>query len=300
MGSQIALQAAFNGFDTWVVGRWSSSLERSLTQIHATLHDMQKSNEASDELINATISRLHLTLRPSEGLEAADLCIEAVPETVEMKREIFRQMDEYCPKHAILATSSATIRVVEFEKVLERSDRVLNMLFYPPIWRRPLVELMRGARTSDETVGKVSDFARRAGLNPLTVLKESKDFAFGAVWRAIRHESLRVVDRGICTMEDIDRAWMVVTGMKIGPFGIMDETGLDVVREVEIMYYVASKDPRDAPPKLLLDRIEIGSLGVKSGKGFYTYPNPAFRERYWVKGSVPSEPVLPGPRVGQA
>jgi 3-hydroxybutyryl-CoA dehydrogenase len=146
------------------------------------------------------------------------------------------------------------------------------------------VELMRGAKTSDETVDRVHRFAWSVGLTPLLVRKESTGFIFNRVWRAIKKECLHLVDDGVASHEDVDRAWMVLLGTPAGPFGLMDMVGLDVVQDIEMVYYGESGDESDVPPKLLLDKIERGELGMKTGKGFYTYPNPAFQDPAWLKG----------------
>jgi 3-hydroxybutyryl-CoA dehydrogenase len=116
------------------------------------------------------------------------------------------------------------------------------------------------------------------------VLKESTGFIFNRVWRAIKKECLTVVDEGVATFEDVDRAWMSLNGTEIGPFGMMDRVGLDVVRDIELVYYGESGDPSDRPPRILLDMIDRGELGVKAGRGFYTYPDPDYRRPGWLHG----------------
>ncbi len=292
MGTQIALQFASHGFQTWLVGHSRRSLEQAMDRVRSDMREISAKMKVSSGEMAATIGRLHTTLSPDEGLKGADLCIEAVPERLEMKRSVFAEMDHLAPSHAILATNSSSMRVSEIEDATKRPDRVLNTHFYPPVWERPMVELMRGTRTSDETIDKVRRFARSAGLIPLTVLKESTGFIFNRVWRAIKRETLHLVEEGVASFEDVDRAWMVFTGMRIGPFGLMDLIGLDVVSDIERVYYRESMDPKDAPPKLLLDKVERGDLGVKTGRGFYAYPHPPFEDPEWLKGERETEPSL--------
>ena len=111
-------------------------------------------------------------------------------------------------------------------------------------------------------------------------------FVFNRVWRAVKRECLHLVAQGVASFEDVDRAWMIMTGGDVGPFGLMDMVGLDVVRDIERVYYGESGDPRDAPPQMLLDKIARGELGVKTGKGFYTYPHPAYEDPDWLKGDA--------------
>jgi len=231
----------------------------------------------------AILDRIRFTTDVEEGASPADLVVEAVPERLEIKREVFAQLDRICAPHAILGTNSSSIRISAIEDVTRRPDRLLNTHFYGVVWERPMVELMRGTATSDETIERARRFALTLGLTPLVVRKESTGFIFNRVWRAIKKETLHLVDEGVASHEDVDRAWMIFTGMPIGPFGVMDMVGLDVVRDIEGVYYRESEDEADAPPRLLLDKIEMGELGLKTGRGFYIYPDPAFQDPSWLK-----------------
>ncbi len=285
MGTQIGLQCASHGYTTWIVGHSEKSLRQASQSFTQELEARVKKQQITGSEMRSILNRIHLTQDMKECADSVDLVIEAVPEKLDIKREVFAQLDKVCPSHTILATNSSSIRISAIEDATNRLDKVLNMHFYPPVWERPMVELMRGTKTSDETIESVRQFARNIGLTPLIVRKESTGFIFNRVWRAIKKECLHLVDNGVATFEDVDRAWMIFTGMKIGPFGLMDLFGLDVIRDIELEYYHESGDKSDYPPKLLLDKIEKGELGVKTGKGFYTYPNPAFEQPYWLRGS---------------
>lgn len=228
--------------------------------------------------------RLSLTRDLASGTAAADLVIEAIPEKLELKRALFAELDAICPPHTILASNSSSLRIQRIEDVVQRRDRVLNLHYFAPVDQRPVVEIMGGSETLPEVLEQVRQFARRCDLTPLMVRKESTGFIFNRVWRAIKKECLRVVDQGIATHEDIDRAWMICYGTPRGPFGQMDLIGLDVVRDIEMVYYEESGDPDDAPPQVLLDKIARGELGVKTGAGFYTYPHPAYEREGWLRG----------------
>ena len=141
---------------------------------------------------------------------------------------------------------------------------------------------MKGTYTNDEVVSRAEAFSKSINVTPLLVKKESTGFIFNRVWRAVKKECLTVVDEGVASFEDVDRAWMSLYGVDVGPFGLMDRVGLDVVRDIENIYYSESGDPRDAPPRALLDKIKRGELGVKTGKGFYHYPNPRYLDPGWL------------------
>lgn len=283
MGSQIGLQCAFHGSPVRFFDVFEDALERAFQVVTHELENWVEEQQITVEEKEVILGRILLTRDMREAASDVDLVIEAVPERLEVKREVFKQLDEVCRSHTILASNSSSIRISKIEDATGRPDRVLNMHFYATPWRRSIVELMRGTATSDETIECVRRFTLSIGLIPLLVLKESTGFIFNRVWRAIKRETLHLVDDGVASHEDVDRAWMTIFGMPIGPFGMMDRVGLDVVRDIEMTYYEESGDESDRPPKLLLDKVERGELGVKTGRGFYTYPNPMFQDPSWLR-----------------
>jgi 3-hydroxybutyryl-CoA dehydrogenase len=293
MGWQISLQCASHGYP---VNLYDISPEALMKASEAIAEERERRVEEqlmSPEEKDATLNRILITRDVKEATSDVDLVIEAVPELLELKREVFGTLDEICDGRTILATNSSSIRVSKIEGAIERLDRVLNTHFYNIPWERSVVELMRGTETSDETMERVRRFIESIGVTPLTVLRESTGFIFNRVWRAIKRESLHLVNDGVATFEDVDRIWMILYKKEIGPFGMMDRVGLDVVRDIEMVYYEESGDEKDAPPRLLLDKIERGELGVKTGKGFYSYPDPMFRDPDWLRGKTLSNEKPP-------
>jgi 3-hydroxybutyryl-CoA dehydrogenase len=155
------------------------------------------------------------------------------------------------------------------------------------VWKHPFVELMRGAKTSDETLDALRHFVRSIGLVPILVRREVTGFILARIWRSVKKEALHLVESGVATPEDVDRAWMMAMEAPLGPFVLMDRIGLDVIRDIEMVYYEESGDQSDAPPKVLMDKIENGELGVKTGKGFYTYPDPAYESPSFLRKASP-------------
>jgi len=284
MGYQIGLQCASHGFPVFMFDISGEALDQAQESIVQVLDDWVEEERISVKEKDAVLLRIYMTDDLGRAVSDADLVIEAVPERLELKREVFGQLDRICEDHTILATNSSSIRVSKIEGATSRRDRVLNTHFYSRPWRSLVVELMRGAVTSDETLERVREFMKNIGMVPLTVLKESTGFIFNRVWRAIKRETLHLVDEGVAIFEDVDRAWMCLYGSSIGPFGMMDRVGLDVVLDIERVYYEESGDEADKPPRLLLDKVERGELGVKSGKGFYSYPDPAYQDPSWLRG----------------
>jgi 3-hydroxybutyryl-CoA dehydrogenase len=215
-----------------------------------------------------------LTLK--EALQDVDLVIEACPEDVELKRKVFSLIDSSAPSHAILATNSSSIPISKIEGATGRPEKCLNLHFYQMVLGINIVDVMGGAKTTSEVFEKGSNWVRSIGCIPLGVRKEVLGFCFNSTWRAIKRQALHMWADGYADFRDIDRGWMVFYQLPQGPFGLMDMVGLDVVYNIELVYYAESKDPKDYPPDALKTMIEKGELGVKTGKGFYTYPNPEY------------------------
>ncbi|NVM19997.1 MAG: 3-hydroxyacyl-CoA dehydrogenase family protein [Candidatus Lokiarchaeota archaeon] len=205
-----------------------------------------------------------------DAVKDADLIIEAVPEILELKREIFKIIDEAAQPNAILATNSSSIPVSKLEDVVERKNKLLNIHFYD-LFAMPMADIMRGTKTSDETFEKGKKWVESIEITPLIVKKECYGFVFNRVWRAIKKECLKIWAGGYADLEEVDKAWRIFTGMGIGPFQFMDQIGLDVIYHIEMSYYKNSGLEEDKPPQALKDLVDNGNLGQKTKKGFYTY-----------------------------
>jgi 3-hydroxybutyryl-CoA dehydrogenase len=284
MGVQIAFRSAAKGFNVKIYDIKKDALAKA-----KKIHEKELSSSVEKKTITPSDKerirgRIVYTTNLKEAIGDADLVIETIPEILELKRAIFEKIDQASPHHTVIATNSSSIIVSRIEDACKRPEKVLNLHFYPPISQRPMAEIMKGSKTSDETVELVKDYVKGIEMTPLMVQKESTGFLFNRVWRAIKKETLHLVDDGVASFMDVDRAWMIIFNQSVGPFGLMDMVGLDVVRDIEMVYFGESGDEYDYPPKLLLDKVEKGELGIKTGKGFYTYPNPVFCDPRWLKG----------------
>ncbi|MCP4628913.1 MAG: 3-hydroxyacyl-CoA dehydrogenase family protein [bacterium] len=221
-------------------------------------------------------------VRPAATLEEAvadvQLVVEAVPEQIGLKNEVWAELGRCAHPDAILATNSSSIPVSKMEAAGGRPDKSLNIHFYLGM---PMADVMGGSQTLPEVIEAGKHWVRTLNLLPLSVKKELLGFCFNRVWRAVKREVLWMWAEGYVDFMDVDRAWMVFNGMQgsesaFGPFALMDKVGLDVIWDIEMVYYRESGDPKDHPPQALRDKIASGELGVKTGKGFYEYPNPAY------------------------
>jgi 3-hydroxybutyryl-CoA dehydrogenase len=283
LGWQIALQCASHAHTVNLYDLSPVALRNAEQHISNELESWVDAGSISAEAKKSTVRQIRFEQDPKKAISGVDLVIEAVPEKLELKRRVFGELDAMCDTDTVISTNNSSIRVSLIEDATKRRDRVLNTHFYSNPWRSRIVELMKGRMTSDETMTRVGGFMRSIGMLPLVVRKESTGFIFNRVWRAVKRECLHLVDDGVASYEDVDRAWMSYYGTKMGPFGLMDKVGLDVVRDIENVYYGESGDPRDAPPRLLLEKIERGELGMKTGRGFYSYPNPAFLDASFIE-----------------
>lgn len=277
MGRQIALQCARHGFPVALYDVMAEVLQDAEGWQRQTVAGWIESGDLAVSEEAAIFDRIHYEARLPDALAEADLAIEAAPERIELKRAAFAQMDRLLPAEAIIASNSSSIRVSALEDATEGPERVANLHFYLPVWDSPMVEIGGGSCTRPDVLDALTAFARAISILPLRVNGESTGFVFNRVWRAVKKEAMRVADSGVASIEDIDRAWMIKFGReKPPPFAQMDRIGLDVIRDIELRYAAESGDPADLPRSILTDRVERGDLGLKTGRGFYQYPDPAW------------------------
>ncbi|MBW2308484.1 MAG: 3-hydroxyacyl-CoA dehydrogenase [Deltaproteobacteria bacterium] len=283
LGAQIAIQASFYGYEVSAYDLDERSFEKALKRMKVRIENSGRTPTLSVEELKEGAKKVKLCLDMEEACLDADLVIEAVPENLSLKRNIFQRLDSLAPREAILASNSSSIPISKIESATTRPEKCLNMHFYSLDLGRNMVDIMGGTRTRTETIDAGKEWVRSIGCVPLTVKKEILGFCFNRVWRAIKREALHMWADGFVDFRDIDRGWMIWTGMSQGPFGFMDAVGLDVVYGIEMIYYSESKKPTDHPPEALKAMVDRGDLGVKAGKGFYTYPNPEYKSSDFLK-----------------
>lgn len=282
MGWQIALQLAAYGTPIRLYDRDPAVVDAALGRIRE-----QGATLAADRQLPERAADLGELVRAAETLGAAvDGCwyvIEAIPERMDLKRDLFAELSRITDPDTILATNSSSFKSRHLVDVTQHPERLMNSHYYNVPWRRSGLELMTCGVTEAHHIERVSALARRSGLVPVVAEAESTGFVFNRVWHAVKRESLKVVAEGVAGAEDVDRLWCLSMEAQIGPFAMMDRVGLDVVLDIERHYAEQSGDPNDAPPQLLVDMVARGELGRKSGRGFYTYPAPAWERPGWPR-----------------
>ncbi len=276
LGTQIAMMAVYGGYSVKIFDPQADAFSATYNKLKNDLSSKNVTPFIPWDQWERCKSSVQRAASLDEAVKDAQLVIEAAPENVDLKNKIFAELGRKAPPDAILATNSSSIPVSRMEASSGRPERCLNIHFYFPLQGTNMVDIMGGSKTLPEVFQAGVDWIKSIGCIPLKVNKEILGFCFNRVWRAIKRETLYMWGNGFVDYRDSDRGWMVFTKMNEGPFAIMDKVGLDVVYDIEMVYYRESGDPKDKPPDALLEKIKRGELGVKSGKGFYTYPNPEY------------------------
>lgn len=271
MGSQIGMVCSLAGYGVTVQDIDEGMLEKAQEQLRARMaRNVEKGRMEHDE-VNTAFDRMSFTSDLEGSASETDFVIEAAVEKLDVKRELFGKLDEAAPEHAILATNSSTIVSSQIAGATDRSDRVCNMHFFNPALVMKCVEVVRGPETSDATVETTMELTRRIGKAPVILNKEISGFVANRILGALRDEAISLHEKGVASVEDIDTACKTALGHPMGPFELMDLTGIDIGYYVKMARYEESGDLDDKPKKSVVEKFEKGELGRKTGKGWYEY-----------------------------
>jgi len=287
LGAQIAAMTAASGRDVLLFDAAPGAAFAAIDRLRWLLEPVVAEGTLAWNL-EEVLARIHPVNSLAESVTPAQLVIEAVREDLATKRAVIAEIGLLNPT-ALLATNSSSLPSSGVADVVPDPSLLVNLHFFSEFWIRTCVELMGCGFTSDATLSTLADFGRSLGLYVAVVRGESKGFIINRVWRAVKREALRVVDEGHAEPEDVDRLWAYFWGINYGPFGMMDQVGLNVVADIEDSYIAVSQDPTDQPSAALHRLVEAGNLGEKTGQGFYSYPEPAFRQPGWPRTSVQAE-----------
>ena len=276
MGRRIAFDCVRCGLRTRLYDAAPGVAQDAVQWVRMTMDQWRQEGRLTDDIAERALSLIEASLDLAQCAHDADIAIESVPENVALKRRVFAELDRALPPNALLASNTSAIPGSRLASATGRPERVINVNFGHLGHRK--VEVMGHAGTALETIATTRSFLRELGLVPIVVRGESVGYATNRVWRAVKKEVLKLLDRGLVSAEDIDRGWMLDWGVDVGPCGLMDHIGLDVVRDIELIYYDESGDENDRPPAFLDRMIAAGKLGTKSGEGFYRYPNPSYEQ----------------------
>lgn len=271
MGHQIAMLGALAGYETYLQDISQESLEQAEEKLKALMEKWVSKDKISEEEREQAFENLKFTTVLKEAAQEADLVIEAVVEKLEVKREVFSKLDQLTPSHAVLATNSSTIVSSLIADVTTRPEKVCNMHFFFPALVMDCVEVVKGEHTSDETVSLAMEVCERMNRTAVLLQKEISGFIANRILFAIQKEAMSLYEGGYANFEDIDKIARKALRHPIGPFELMDLSGIDVGYYVMQQQYAETGDPEDKPSKTLTEKMEAGELGRKTGKGFYSY-----------------------------
>jgi 3-hydroxybutyryl-CoA dehydrogenase len=271
MGHQIAICAALSGFQVSCIDTNPDILNKAIAFADNYLNERVIKGKLSVEAANQAQTNLAFVSNIEEAVKDADLVIEAIIEKLDIKRKLFADLDKICPAHTIMATNSSYIVSSKIADATNRPDKVCNMHFFNPALVMKCVEVVKGPHVSDETVEAVMAVAKKMSKTPILLHKEIYGFLVNRLLQATRQEALKLLDMGVASFEDIDTAAKNGLGYPLGPFSLLDLTGIDLAYHVGMEKYAASGDPADRPSPTVVEKFTKGEWGKKVGKGFYDY-----------------------------
>jgi 3-hydroxybutyryl-CoA dehydrogenase len=285
MGQQIAFQCAAHGYAVILFDLSDSILRKARLRIKSYADYLIAENRLDGKMAGRALDNIAVTTEEQRASEI-DLLIESVPEDLQLKREIFSRFNRICPERTVFATNTSLLIPSQMADATGRADRFLALHFHQPVWVGNLADVMPHAGTAEGVVDLVRNFARSINQISLVLQKENYGYVFNAMYSAMNNAAITLAANGVAAVEDIDRAWMVVMKMPVGPLGMLDVVGLDTVWHVTDYWANTLGDAQTLRNAEYLKReyLEHGWLGVKSGRGFYGYPRPAYQEPDFVLG----------------
>jgi 3-hydroxybutyryl-CoA dehydrogenase len=269
MGSGIAETAAKAGHVVVLRSRKQETADAMVASLEKSLAKQVDRGRLSEEDRDTTLARVSATSDLND-LRECDLVIESIVEDLAVKKHLFNELDRICAEHAILATNTSTLPVVELAMETGRPDRVCGVHFFNPAPVMTLVEIVRPLTASDETIASCRAFAEACGKNPV-IVKDQAGFIVNALLFPYLNNAVRLLESGVATREDIDEAMKGGCGFPMGPFALLDLVGLDTSLAILDALYEEFRDPNYAAVPLLRRMVSAEMLGRKSGQGFYDY-----------------------------
>ena len=271
MGSQIGMVCALAGFTATVTDLDSAALDRADGQLRQRMaRDVDKGRRTSGD-VTAAFDRLKFSTDLSAAAATADYVIEAAVEKLDVKRALFAELDRVAPAHAILATNSSSIVSSRLADATGRPDMVCNLHFFNPALVMACVEIVRGPQTSDSTLATSVELVEALGKVPVVLEKEIPGFIANRILNAVRDEAIFLLENDVASVQDIDIACRTALGYPMGPFELMDLTGIDIGYLTKQDRFAETGDPKDRPSKSVSALVERGELGRKTGRGWSEY-----------------------------
>ena len=282
LGSQIAFQTAFHGYNVSVYDINDAALEKAKERLRI-LKDTYANYFKDEEKAAAALERFTFSSSLKEAVKDADLVIEAIPELEEIKINFYKELATFAPGKTVFASNSSTMVPSQFAKYTGRPEKFLALHFANEVWKNNTAEVMGHPGTDKQYEEQVIGFAKSIGMIPLHILKEQPGYILNSLLVPFLNAGQVLLAKGVADPETIDKTWMLATGAPLGPFAILDVVGLQTA--YNIVATEAKQNPAAQPIADLLKKeyIDKGKMGRATGEGFYKYPNPAFLDPDFLK-----------------
>jgi enoyl-CoA hydratase/3-hydroxyacyl-CoA dehydrogenase len=269
MGHGIAEVALLSGFKVAMRDVEQRFVDKGLARIRESLDKLAEKQRVTQENKKVMLDNIETSVDVERAVKDADFVIEAVPEVMNIKKQVFGAVDKAAPEHAILASNTSYMSITEIASVTKRPEKVVGMHFFNPAVIMKLVEVIKGQRTSEQTMGLTYDLATKMGKLPVRVEVDSIGFIYNRVNQPSLLLLAIMLERGFATPEEIE-AKVRKIGMPMGPYETMDYVGLDIIYH-GLLYFAEKLSPEYKPPKWLKDKVDAGALGKKTGKGIFDW-----------------------------
>ncbi|MDP6921973.1 MAG: 3-hydroxybutyryl-CoA dehydrogenase [Lutibacter sp.] len=270
MGNGIAHVFAQHGYTVNLIDISQEALDRGLLTIEKNLDRLLVKERITAALKTATLGNINTFTSITEGVETADLVVEAATENESLKLDIFRQLDKAAPKKALLASNTSSISITRIASVTQRPEQVIGMHFMNPVPMMKLVEVIRGYTTADQTTSTVMELSKKLQKVPVAV-NDYPGFVANRILMPMLNEAIETLYNGVAGVAEIDTVMKLGMAHPMGPLQLADFIGLDVCLSILKVMYDGFKNPKYAPCPLLVNMVQAGKLGLKSGMGFYDY-----------------------------
>lgn len=270
MGNGITHVFAMNGFTVNLIETKPEFVDRALNTIEKNLDRMVAKEKITAQDKADTLERIRPSLSIKDGVQNADLVVEAVPEIFDLKKKVFTEVDEHAPASAILASNTSSISITKIGATTSRPQKFIGMHFFNPVPVMKLVEVVRGFDTDDATNDAIVELSKQIGKIPVPV-NDFPGFVSNRVLMPMINEAIFCVHEGVATPENVDEVMKLGMAHPMGPLRLADFIGLDVCLDILNVLYEGFKDSKYRPAPLLVKMVDAGKLGNKTGEGFYTY-----------------------------